>query len=92
MSELPEMCISHNSEIGEYILIKKNESGYFETDITTEDEARSINDYYKVTEEQRLAMEAGSMWGWDVSAADPEHKLNKFIAEKNRQSGDALGA
>ncbi len=76
--ELPELCFSVLPGTGALICIKRGESGYFPSDWDTGDPAqnRELADYNNqrlgVTAAQRLAMEAGSMHGWDCPAADPK--------------------
>lgn len=74
---LPEMCFSVLPDTGALICIKRGESSYYPSDWSTGDRARNIqirddaNESMGVTDAQRQAMEAGSMFGWNVPGADP---------------------
>ncbi len=76
---LPELCFSILRNTGALICIKRGESGYYPSDWDTGDPAqnRELADYNNqelgVTDAQRKAMEAGSMFGWSCPAADPRN-------------------
>ena len=92
---LPEQCYSVLSGSDKIIIIKRGEKGYFKTDIpvTDKDEARSIVNEYNtklgVSRSQEGAMKAGSMFGFQVPAADPRNydADGKPVMPKDR--GDA---
>jgi len=77
VTTLPETCYSTLPSTGELIIIKRGERGYYKTDYPTGDKeetrflADERNGILEVTKAQEAAMLAGSMFGWDVPAADP---------------------
>ena len=94
-SSLPEQCRSILPSTGEVILIDKGESGYRSLDLpnkTPEENRQAVDDYNRresITRAQEAAMAAGSMFGWDVPAADPQDydEEGRLIkpAERNRE-------
>lgn len=78
-NSLPEYCYVFLPTTYEIGIIQRGESGYYRTDtqIRTSEEAvarvREANERLGVTKAQAEAMKAGSMFGWDVPAADPNN-------------------
>lgn len=76
-SSLPEQCYGTLLDTGKIVIYKRGETGYYKTDIpyTTKEEARALVDEHNarggVSKAQEAAMAAGSMFGFDVPAADP---------------------
>ena len=76
---LPEQCYSTLPSSGRVILIKRGEPGYYPVDMKDEGpegnrafvDARNGLDH--VSPAQEAAMSAGSVFGWDAPAADPEN-------------------
>ena len=68
LAKLPEMCACHLPGMAEPIVITRGEAGYASLpDGMTVD---LINTTFEVTPPQIAAMQAGSMFGWDVPGAD----------------------
>ena len=96
-SSLPEQCYGTLLDTGKIVIYKRGETGYYKTDIpyTGKDEARALVDEYNtkagVTKAQEAAMAAGSMFGFDVPAADPANydENGQPIKPKHRDRGDA---
>ena len=94
---LPETCYSYLRNTGELVVLKRGESGYYRSDWNTADRVQNkeLADYHNqqlgVTEAQRKAMEAGSMFGWQVPAADPKHydENGQSVRPKQKDRGDA---
>jgi len=75
---LPEMCYSIVPTTGELIIIKNGEKGYYPCTLSTDDREKNRNtanlENMKrgIRECEEEAMLAGSMFGWDVPAANPQ--------------------
>ena len=83
---LPELCFAMLPSTGELICIKRGELGYYPSIWSTGARQRNqeLADYNNqrlgVTVEQRVAMEAGSMGGWDIPSADPANYKDGMLA------------
>ena len=79
---LPEICFSTLRTTGELIILKRGTRGYFPANFPDEDReanqhmAAEINQRLGVNRFRKLAMECGSMFGWDVPGADPQSYLD----------------
>ena len=77
-SDLPDCCYSVNKTTGEIIILKKGETGFYKTDISTtgREESRELVDFQNnklsVTKAQEAAMYWGSVYGFDTRGADPK--------------------
>ena len=77
-SDLPDCCYSVNKTTGEIIILKKGETGFYKTDISTtgREESRELADFQNsklgVTKAQEAAMYWGSVYGFDTRGADPK--------------------
>ena len=75
---LPELCFSTLKNTGELIILKRGESGCYHSDWSTDDRERNVelareqNERLGVSAAQEQAMSVGSMFGWEVSGADPQ--------------------
>lgn len=78
-SSLPDKCCGVMQSSNEIIIVRKGESGYYSTGEYGHDSAdtQRIADEYNrivgVSKAQAAAMLAGSMFGWDIPAADPKN-------------------
>ena len=95
-SDLPEVCYSILPSTGDVIIIKRGESGYYRCEYSTEDKAfnrefaNDRNANLGVSKAQVEAMLAGSMYGWDVPAADPKsYDENGTLLRNTKDRGDA---
>ena len=93
LEKLPERCYAVNGVTGKIIILERGTSGYYATSIITKDaeESESIaaefNERLGVTKAQAAAMYAGSMFGFDVPAADPDN-YNEYgrLKESGKES------
>ncbi len=89
---LPPLCFSTLPTTGELICIKRGELGYYPSDWSTSDPAanKELADFNNqklgVTFAQRMAMECGSMHGWDVPGANPAAYPDELISEQAEDS------
>lgn len=95
-SDLPEVCYSILPSTGDVIIIKHGKSGYYRCEYSTEDKAfnrefaNDRNANLGVSKAQVEAMLAGSMYGWDVPAADPKsYDVNGTLLRNTKDRGDA---
>lgn len=95
-SDLPEVCYSILPSTGDVIIIKHGESGYYRCEYSTEDKAfnrefaNDRNANLGISKAQVEAMLAGSMYGWDVPAADPKsYDVNGTLLRNTKDRGDA---
>ncbi len=94
---LPEKCYAVLPSGDEIIIVKKGESGYYHTDKYGHDRAEALvivnecNESGGVSKAQAAAMLAGSMFGWEVPAADPKNydEQGQPIKPKHHDRGDA---
>lgn len=96
-STLPDKCYAVLPSGDEIIIVKKGESGYYHTDKYGHDRAEALaivdecNESGGVSKAQAAAMLAGSMFGWEVPAADPKNydEQGHLIKPKHHNRGDA---
>lgn len=69
---LPTHCYSELPSTHESILIRFGESGYYPVVLPEGATIKDLNTVIGVSEQQRKAMEVGSMFGWNVPGADPK--------------------
>lgn len=70
IAKLPIVCAERNPSDNQPILIQAGESGFYPAPSSLDVEG--FNRRHGVTERERDAMLAGSMFGWEVPAADPD--------------------
>ena len=96
-SSLPDLCYANLPSTGDLIIITKGESGYtnasspYDSPERNKELAEGHNTEMGITKAQAAAMLAGSMFGWEVPAADPANYDDNGTPVKIRQRdrGDA---
>lgn len=90
--QLPERCYGTLPSSGEIIIIARGEAGYYKTDFSSDDKEfnkKLVDEYNEklgVTKAQAAAISAGSMFGWDCPAANPElYDENGAIMPANKE-------
>ncbi len=71
LKKLPRMCAANNPADDSPILIKRGVKGYWPAPRPGFD-VDAFNARHGVTVQQREAMLAGSMFGWELPVADPD--------------------
>lgn len=85
LAKLPEMCATRLLSTSEPIVIKRGEVGFWPMpDGMTID---GINSLFGATPAQIAAMEAGSMFGWDVPGADPDRYTTSPERDEPKDGG-----
>lgn len=76
-TKLPDMCFVEH--MGKAVIVKNGESGYYPLDFDLPVEhIDEHNENLGVTKAQAKAMKIGSLFGWDVPGADPDHRMNRL--------------
>lgn len=77
LEKLPEQCWTTLPTTGELVLVKRGEDGYIpqrkENAPWNPENLDHLNERMGVTKAQEMAMKAGSMFGWDVPASNPDN-------------------
>lgn len=72
--DMPEICYGILPTTGELIIIKYLVDGYFKDNSGIDPKkVNELNESIGVTKRQRIAMEMGSMFGWDTPSANPNN-------------------
>lgn len=95
--DLPEVCYTFVETEGKICLIRQGESGYYNPGKAgggydgDANLAKKMNhDKLEVNRFQQEAMEAGSMFGWGIPAADPKHCFDNFIERLTKSANKVI--
>jgi hypothetical protein len=75
LGKLPTMCATYLYDGTQPIMIRRGVTGYWP--MRLDFDVEGFNRRHGVTPAQVQAMEIGSIFGWDVPGADPDHEINK---------------
>lgn len=77
MLNLPEKCYGVLPSTNELIMIKRGEKGYYpqnpENTPWSAENVDTLNERMGISKGQRIAMQNGSMFGWDTPSANPDN-------------------
>jgi hypothetical protein len=70
LEKLPALCALHHITTGKPVIVKRGEMGYYpqEDDFDVD----FFNEVHGITENQKMCMQIGSMYGFHVPGADPD--------------------
>ncbi len=99
-NDLPETCFAVMPGEGSLIILKRGEKGYYRSDWETGDKVQNKNiaDWHNqrssITPAQVMAMQVGSMYGFDVPGADPQRYFDgaHYVGSHSLSAGAVLYA
>lgn len=85
--DLPELCYSISEKTKEVVIIKRGKMGYEPVSLPWKDMtlteaeayANNRNSMLGILPEERMAMEIGSILGWDLLGSDPQTYLDQAV-------------
>ncbi len=87
-ASLPERAYAFHPTTGATIMVRRGEKGFYP--VATDTRPEILNKVRGVTPQQAAAMLAGSMFGWDVPLANPDHfteaEALSFLAPKTAET------
>lgn len=78
LKKLPEVAAILHPMTNKPAMVRRGVMGYQELVTGDGFSIEKFNAAHKVSSAQQSAMLMGSMFGWDVPAADPDHETNKI--------------